>query len=76
MGVLIRESELQIEWQAQQASQLCKPEVLRGLRNFLNVYKPEHHNIDCEKEGVMEKGGFTLQDWERFVSHWTKLVLC
>ena len=26
--------------------QLGRAEVLRGLRNFLNTDKPEHHNID------------------------------
>ena len=25
-------------------------EVLRGLRNFLNMDKPEHHSTDCLKE--------------------------
>ena len=30
--------------------QLGGAEVLRGLRNFLNMDRPEHHSIDCLKE--------------------------
>ena len=30
--------------------QLGRPEVLRGLRNFLNMDRPEHHSIDPLKE--------------------------
>ena len=35
--------------------QLGRAEVLRGLRNFLNTDKPEHHSNDRLKETV-EKG--------------------
>ena len=50
-----------IEWQAQQiyitsGLQLGRAEVLRGLRNFLNTDKPEHHSIDRLKERGVEKG--------------------
>ena len=30
--------------------------MLRGLRNFLNTDKPEHHSIDRLKEREVEKG--------------------
>ena len=30
--------------------------VLRGLWNFLNTDRPQHHSIDCLKEWVVEKG--------------------
>ena len=30
--------------------QLGRAEVLRGLRNFLNTARPEHHSIDRLKE--------------------------
>ena len=30
--------------------QLGRAEVLRGLRNFLNTDRPEHHSIDRMKE--------------------------
>ena len=30
--------------------QLGRAEVLRGLRNFLNMDRPEHHSIDRLKE--------------------------
>ena len=36
--------------------QLGRAEVLRGLRNFLNMDKPEHHSIDHLKERRVEKG--------------------
>ena len=36
--------------------QLGRAEVLRGLRNFLNTDKPEHHSIDRLKERGVEKG--------------------
>ena len=44
----------QIDWQAQQISglQLGRAELLRGLRNFLNTDKPEHHSIDRLKEAA------------------------
>ena len=36
--------------------QLGRAEVLRGLRNFLNMDRPEHHSIDHLKERGLEKG--------------------
>ena len=48
--------------------QLGRSEVLRGLRNFLNMDKPEHHSIDRLKERGVEKGSGrhpTLQGRER-----------
>ena len=48
--------------------QLGRAEVLRGLRNFLNTYKPEHHSIDRLKERGVEKGSgrhSTLQGRQR-----------
>ena len=36
--------------------QLSSAEVLRGLRNFLNMDRPEHHSIDRLKERGVEKG--------------------
>ena len=36
--------------------QLGRAEVLRGLRNFLNKDRPEHHSIDRLKERGVEKG--------------------
>ena len=36
--------------------QLGRVEVLRGLRNFLNLDRLEHHSIDCLKERGVEKG--------------------
>ena len=50
--------------------QLGRAEVLRGLRNFLNTDKPEHHSIDRLKERGVEKGSgrhSTLQGQERSV---------
>ena len=44
--------------------------MLRGLRNFLNTDKPEHHSTDRLKERGVEKGSgrqSTLQGRERFV---------
>ena len=35
--------------------QLGRAEVLRGLRNFLNMDRPEHHSNDCQKERGVEK---------------------
>ena len=35
--------------------QLGRAEVLRGLRNFLNMDRPEHHSIDRLKERGVEK---------------------
>ena len=36
--------------------QLGRVEVLRGLMNFLNMDRPEHHSIDRLKERGVEKG--------------------
>ena len=36
--------------------QLGRAEVLRGLRNFLNMDRPEHHSIVRLKERGVEKG--------------------
>ena len=51
-----------------------RAEVLRGLRNFLNTDKPEHHSIDRLKERGVEKGSgrhSTLQGRERSVFNQT-----
>ena len=40
--------------------QLNRAEVLRGLRNFLNTDKPEHHSIDRLKERGVEK-----EEWRK-----------
>ena len=38
--------------------QLGRAEVLRGLRNFLNMDRPEHHSTGHLKErGVEKRGG-------------------
>ena len=50
--------------------QLGRAEVLRGLRNFLNMDRPEHHSTDRPKERGVEKGSgrrSTLQGGERSV---------
>ena len=50
--------------------QLGRAEVLRGLRNFLNMVRPEHHSTDCLTERGVEKGNgrhSTLQCRERSV---------
>ena len=56
--------------------QLCKTEVLRGLRNFLNMDRPEHCSIDRQKERGVEKGSgrhSTLQGQEGFVFNQTNI---
>ena len=48
--------------------QLGRAEVLRGLKNFLNMDRLEHHNIDRLKERRVNKGicrHSTLQGRER-----------
>ena len=66
----------EIEWADRLAStaditsglQLGRAEVLRGLRNFHNTDKPEHHSIDRLRERLVGKGSgrhSTLQGWER-----------
>ena len=47
--------------------QLGRAEVLWGLRDFLNMDRPEHYSTDCLKERGVEKGSgqhSTLQGWE------------
>ena len=52
--------------------QLGRAEVLRGLRNFLNMDRPEHHSIDRPKERGVESGRHsTLQGRERSVFNQT-----
>ena len=50
--------------------QLGSAEVLRGLRKFLNMDRPEHHSIDRLKERGVEKGsGSTFHPpWSRTTS--------
>ena len=50
--------------------QLGREEVLRGLRKFLNMDRPEHHSIDRPKERGVEKESdrhSTLQGRDRSV---------
>ena len=50
--------------------QLGRAEALGGLRNFLDMDRPEHHSTDCLKERGVEKGSdrhSTLQGRERSV---------
>ena len=56
--------------------QLGRAEVLRGLRNCLNMDRPEHHSIDRPKERGVEKGSgrhSTLQGRERSVFNQTNI---
>ena len=57
--VLMREGCFKFitHWQAQQTSdlQLGRAEMLRGLRNILNMDRPDNHSIDRLKEGELEK---------------------
>ena len=56
--------------------QLGRAEVLRGLRNFLNMDRPEHHRIDRPKErGVEKESGrySTLQDQDGSVFNQTNI---
>ena len=53
-----------------------RAEVLRDLRNFLNMDRPEHHSTDRLKERGVEKGSgrhSTLQGRERSVSSQTNI---
>ena len=55
---------------------LGRAEVLRGLRNFLNMDRPEHHRIDRLKERGVEKGSgrhSTFQGRERSVFNQTNI---
>ena len=56
--------------------QLGRAEVLRGLRNFLNMDRQEHHSIDRLKERGVGKGSgwhSTLQGRERSVVNHTNI---
>ena len=56
--------------------QLVRAEVLRGLGNFLNMDRPEHHSTDRLKKRGVEKGSgrhSTLRDRERSVFNQTKI---
>ena len=56
--------------------QLGMEEMLRGLRNFLNMDRPEHHSTDHLKERGVEKGSSrhsTLQGQERSVFNQTNI---
>ena len=47
--------------------QLATTEVLKGLRDFLNMDRPEHHSTDCLREKGVQKGSSrhsTLWGWE------------
>ena len=49
--------------------QLSGAGALRGYRNFLNMNRPEHHNINCLKERRVQKGsglGFTFLSQGQF----------
>ena len=53
--------------------QLGRAEVLRVLRNFLNMDRPGHHSIDCLKERGVEKGSVrhsTLQGCVQPDKYW------
>ena len=57
---------------------LGRAEVLRGLRNFLNMDRPEHHSTDRLKERGVEKGSgrhSTLQGRERSAFHQTYIII-
>ena len=56
--------------------QLGRAEVLRGLRNFLNIDRPEHHSTDRLKErGVEKRNGrhSNLRGRERSVLYQTNI---
>ena len=56
--------------------QLGRAEVLRGLRNFLNVNWPEHHSTDRLKKRGVEKGSSrysTVRGLERSVFNQTNI---
>ena len=56
--------------------QLGRAEVLRGLRNFLNMDRPEHHSIDRLKQRGVEKGSgrhSTVRGRERSVFYQTNI---
>ena len=53
---------------------LGRAEVLRGLRNFLNVDRPEHCSTDSLKEGVggggVVGGGGGVEEEEKKKKEW------
>ena len=56
--------------------QVGRAEVLRGLKNFLNMDRPEHHSNDRLKERGVERGSGrhpTLQGQERSVFNQTNI---
>ena len=56
--------------------QLGRAEVFRGLRNFLNIDRPDHHSIGRLKERGMEKGSgrhYTLRGRKRSVFNQTNV---
>ena len=56
--------------------QLGRAEVLRGLRNFLDMDSPEHHSTDRLKERGVEKGSSrhsTLKGRKQFVFNQTNI---
>ena len=50
----------QIDWQATaditSGLQLGRAEVLKGMRNFVNTDRPEHHSTDRERKEKQRKG--------------------
>ena len=57
--------------------QLGRAEVLRGLRNFLNMDRPEYHSIDRLNERGVEKGSgrhSPLQGRERSVFNQANII--
>ena len=56
--------------------QLGRAEMLRGLRYFLNIYRPVHHSTDRLKERGVEKGSgrhSTLRGRKRSVLNKTNI---
>ena len=58
----------QIGWQAQQTShrrfELCRTEMPRGLRNFLNMDRPNHNSIYRLTDRGVEKGAVDVPPFE------------
>ena len=48
--------EMNIDLINPKAHHLCRTEVLRGLRNFLNMDRSEHHSTDRLKKRGVQKG--------------------
>ena len=56
--------------------QLGRAEMLGGLRNFLNMDRPEHFIIDCQKGRGLGEGSSqhsTFQGWKRSVFNQTNI---